>query len=208
MLDELNKLSANRQFKKGILFARAALRTVKKPKIKVELIEKLGRWYDQYALSQKNIKQRIVLQNKALYYFRKLKKHDKFEALRGIGTVYHHQYKPRMAMRYYHGAEQLKPNDYRVLNDLGNAYQRSGTIRNDPSVIQRAEEYYRISLRQAPSQESKTHPLINLALLSQRTGKKKDARHYASRVIEIIAKHPRVIIPQKLTELIRKIKED
>jgi len=205
-LSKLNKFSANRQFKRGILFARAALKITKDKSLKAKLLEKLGRWHDQHALSRKSTKQRTISQNKALYYFRKLRTYDRFEALRGIGAVYHHRYKPEKAVLYYRKARRLKPRNYTILNDLGNAYQRFGTMRDNPSFLQRAEDYYRQSIRAVSSPELKIHPLINLALLSQRMGKRKDAKRYASQALEVSAKNSHVIVPKRLTALLKEMR--
>lgn len=190
-LVELEKLYETKQFEKAINLARSSLRSVKDKKIKVELNKKLGRFYDQYAVATKHKVRKRELQKRALYYFRKLEKYNKFDALRGVGTVYHHKHNPRKALEYYRKARTLQPHNSLIYNDIGNAYKRLGIIERNSLFLKGAKTYYKRALQKTRSNELKISPLINLALLGKETGNAQEIKRYVSQALTIINRQRR-----------------
>ncbi len=155
----------------------------------------LGWAYDQSAIKEKNGIIQKDLQKKALTCFKKAKKIDRFSALRGIGTVYHHQYKLPYALANYREALQLQRKNPLIHNDLGNVYQRLGTTSLNKGL---SKKYYRLSkIHYLKSIQLVTKkdplltisPLINLALLSKKQHHPSLSKRYATQALRVIKKN-------------------
>lgn len=150
-----------------------------------ELYLILGNLYDQLVARTKH--DRVDLQKKSIDYFKKAKKYDSFKALRGIGTVYHHQGKPKKALKYYFSAHKENPKkaDLSFLS-IGNAYQRLGLMSKKNKYLKKAMKYYKKSLNVSNTTNNKLKALANLAVLSKNLDKKIRSIKYAKEALNIL----------------------
>lgn len=181
----INNYFINGEFNKAIPLAEKLLISTKNKKLKGELFCKLGWMHDQQALLIKRGTK--FFQDKALRYFKKCMEHDRFTALRGIATVYHHQNNIKKALYYYKEAFKLKPRNQFSLNDFGTAYQRMWFLYKKPQYLKKARKYYELGIRRATG-EMKLSPLINLSLLYSKSKNIEKAQKFARQALIIIRK--------------------
>jgi tetratricopeptide (TPR) repeat protein len=183
---KLNKFYQNRELNKAINLGKTLLNKNLPPDKMGNVLEILGRSLDQLAISEKNKLKKREIQKKALKYFKQLKKTDNFKAYRGIGTIYHHQNNFKEAIKLYKKALEINPENTMIYNDLGNAYQRAWMLEKDQNNFDKAINFYNQALEKSKNKELKISPLINIALINNKAGKKDKAKKYAEESLKII----------------------
>ncbi len=188
LLKKISDYRKSGNYEDGIHFAKQQIENLEDKEVISKANLMLGNLYDQYALQKTGAKKK-ELQNKALKHLKKALDFNKFEALRGMANVYHHQNKPKRAIHYYkkaHKADPTKAGSFH--NSLGNVYQRMGLNNNDKNKLIKATKHYDKSLSLADSKENRLIPLTNLAILSKNLKNHKKAEKYAKEALEIIEK--------------------
>lgn len=209
ILKKISDYKKSGNYKDGISFAERQIEHLKDTGIISKVNLMLGSLYDQYALQKTGVEKKES-QDKALKHFKKSLSLNKFEALRGIANIYHHQNKPKKAIQYHKKAYKVDPTQVgNFHNSLGNVYQRMGVKNNDKNKLVKAMKHYDKSLSLANSKEDRLIPLTNLAILSKNLEKRDKAEKYAKEALEIIEKTESNYVKENMkTTLTNIIKED
>ncbi len=143
----------------------------------------LGWSYDQVALTAR---ERISRQYRlrAKYCFKKAMKSEAYDALRGIATVYHHEYREGLALRYYLKARQLDDTSHFSFTDIGNVYLRLADMNKERyKNYEFALTSYMHALKKTRG-SARVWALLSLMHAHARVyGDKKCAREYAKKVL-------------------------